>query len=98
MSPVSATPDRSEINGSVEYRALNVALFPPMSPIACLQLAAQRRSTPRSSGISTVDPKGTIRALDSRRSRLVKANIKAQLGQPQFVAHRTSTGRPIHSR
>ena len=28
MSPVSATPDRSSMNGSVEYRALNVGFIP----------------------------------------------------------------------
>ena len=28
MSPVSATPDRSSMNGSVEYRALNVGFVP----------------------------------------------------------------------
>lgn len=28
MSPVSATSDRSSMNGSVEYRALNVGFIP----------------------------------------------------------------------
>jgi hypothetical protein len=28
MSPVSATPDRSSMNGSVKYRALNVGFIP----------------------------------------------------------------------